>query len=116
MYLTLQVACAEPGPFTYINYNKADVWAVGTLSYQLFGMDNPFHRIGTQTGTSVKNGKGAKFLLSSSYTESDLPSLPENVPPIIAKLVQEMLARSPSKVSSVLKFNKIYVHKMDYLG
>lgn len=92
-----EVACAEPGPFTYINYNKADVWAVGTLSYQLFGMDNPFHRIAKETGASMKNGKGATFLLSSSYTESDLPALPDNVPPIISKLVQEMLARSPSK-------------------
>ncbi|XP_034237683.1 serine/threonine-protein kinase PINK1, mitochondrial [Thrips palmi] len=92
-----EVACAEPGPFNYINYSKADVWAVGTLSYQLFGMDNPFHRIGNQTGTTAKNGKGATFLLSSSYSECDLPPLPGDVPPIIVKLVQEMLARSPSK-------------------
>ncbi|KAJ1524531.1 hypothetical protein ONE63_011023 [Megalurothrips usitatus] len=89
-----EVVCAEPGPFSFINYSKADVWAVGTLAYQLFGMDNPFHRIGCNPGHT---GKQVKFLLSSSYTEADLPSLPENVPPIISRLVSEMLSRNPSK-------------------
>jgi len=89
-----EVACAEPGPFTYINYNKADVWAVGTLAYQLFGLDNPFHRISSNPGPT---GTGAKFLLSSTYTESELPALPETVPPIISKLVKEMLMRNPSR-------------------
>ncbi|XP_052131136.1 serine/threonine-protein kinase Pink1, mitochondrial [Frankliniella occidentalis] len=89
-----EVACAEPGPFTYINYNKADVWAVGTLAYQLFGMDNPFHRISNNQGLS---GTGTKFLLSATYTESELPPFPETVPSIISKLVMEMLMRNPSR-------------------
>ncbi|KAE8738217.1 hypothetical protein FOCC_FOCC016323 [Frankliniella occidentalis] len=90
-----EVACAEPGPFTYINYNKADVWAVGTLAYQLFGMDNPFHRISNNQGLS---GTGTKFLLSATYTESELPPFPETVPSIISKLVMEMLMRNPSRI------------------
>lgn len=88
-----EVSCADPGPFTYINYSKADVWAVGTLAYQLFGVDNPFHRI----NHPGQNSKAAKFLLSSSYSEADLPPLPDSVPHVVAKLVMEMLSRNPSK-------------------
>ena len=89
-----EVAGAEPGPFTHINYDKADVWAVGTLAYQLFGMENPFHQIRTEKGLK---GRAVPYLLSSSYREEDLPPLPEHVPPLISKLIFEMLLRSPSK-------------------
>lgn len=37
-----EVASARPGPFTSIDYSKADLWAAATLGYEIFGAPNPF--------------------------------------------------------------------------
>lgn len=79
-----EVITAEPGPFTNINYTKSDLWTVGTIAYEIFGMRNPFH--------SEKNSKTA--LKNHSYNDEDLPSLPNDTPPVISSLVKNMLSRS----------------------
>ena len=33
-----EVANAVPGIFSFINYEKADVWSCGTMAYEIFGM------------------------------------------------------------------------------
>ena len=38
-----EVANATPGLFSFIDYSKADVWAAGTLAYEMFGLENPFY-------------------------------------------------------------------------
>lgn len=38
-----EVANASTGLFSFINYEKADVWAVGAIAYEIFGLDNPFY-------------------------------------------------------------------------
>lgn len=63
------------------DYTKADLWAVATLAYPLFGMANPFI-----DGT----------LSSATYDESDLPSLPHQVPGVISWLTSQCLKRSAS--------------------
>lgn len=81
-----EVITAEPGPFTSINYTKADLWTVGTIAYEIFGMRNPFQ--GEKDKPSLKN---------HSYTDKDLPPLPSNVPTIISALVRNMLSKSTYK-------------------
>jgi len=78
--------CCEPGPFTSISYAKSDVWAVGAIAYELYGMENPFY------------SSGASTLKNKSYSEDDLPPLPEGVPITVANLIHNLLVRNPSKV------------------
>jgi PTEN induced putative kinase 1 len=88
----LQVVCSEPGPFTSINYSKSDAWAAGTIAYELFGMENPFYCSGASTSPTLS---------SISYSEEDLPPLPEGVPVTVANLVHNLLVRNPSKVKDL---------------
>ena len=82
-----EVLTAEPGPFTSINYTKADLWTAGTIAYEIFGIQNPFH-----------GEKGEKAALNNcSYTENELPALPDNLPPIINAVIKNSLLRSVYK-------------------
>ncbi|CAK9817994.1 Serine/threonine-protein kinase Pink1, mitochondrial [Anthophora plagiata] len=78
-----EVITAEPGPFTSINYTKADLWTVGTIAYEIFGMKNPFH--GDKENASLKN---------HNYKEQDLPALPSEVPTIVSALIKNLLSRN----------------------
>lgn len=82
------MASATPGMFSYINYSKADAWAVGSIAYELLTEDgNPFYR-------TITNNK----LRNTTYSDEDLPKLSENIPEIISRLVYDLLAKNPSKV------------------
>lgn len=83
-----EVVNAEPGPFTSINYTKADLWTVGTIAYEIFGLRNPFYGVDGNR-SSLKN---------HSYTEDSLPDLPDGVPPVIAALIKNILSRNINKV------------------
>jgi len=74
-----EVANATPGLFSFIDYSKADVWAAGTLAYEIFGLENPFY-----------NG-----LDSRTYRSEELPSLSEKVPIVIEKFVKFLLEKNP---------------------
>ncbi len=76
-----EVANAVPGMFSRINYSKADLWAVGTLAFEIFGQDNPFYH----------------GLDSRDYILDDLPMLSEQAPLILHHLVRAMLEIKPSK-------------------
>lgn len=77
-----EVAGAQPGPLSWIDYGRADVWAVGALCYPLWGLPLPF---------------GGGTLDSRSYRERDLPPLPEDAPPAVRALVRDMLHRDPQQ-------------------
>ncbi|OAD58846.1 Serine/threonine-protein kinase PINK1, mitochondrial [Eufriesea mexicana] len=81
-----EVITAEPGSFTSINYTKADLWTVGTIAYEIFGMKNPFH-----------NNKEGIFFKNYNYKEEDLLPLPNHVPSIISALVKNLLSRNLNK-------------------
>ncbi|KYN28953.1 PREDICTED: serine/threonine-protein kinase PINK1, mitochondrial [Trachymyrmex cornetzi] len=82
-----EVITAEPGPFTNINYTKADLWTVGTIAYEIFGMQNPFH-----------GKKDEKAVLNNyNYTENELPALPDSLPPIINTVIKNALSRNVYK-------------------
>jgi serine/threonine protein kinase len=69
--------------FSFLNYRKADLWAVGAIAYEIFGSKNPFSRSGG--------------LMAANYSERDLPDLPSNVPEFISHLVKSMLRRNPNE-------------------
>ena len=87
---SFQIANAKPGTFSWLNYKKSDLWAVGAIAYEIFNIDNPFY------------DKTMK-LLSKSYKEEDLPELPDTIPFIIRNLVSNMLSRSTNKVTKKKK-------------
>lgn len=78
-----EVATAIPGPDVVIDYSKADAWAVGAISYEIFGQPNPFYR--------------AVGLESRKYHEYELPPLPSSVPTNVELVVQLLLRRNPNK-------------------
>ncbi|XP_015108858.1 serine/threonine-protein kinase PINK1, mitochondrial [Diachasma alloeum] len=86
-----EVITAEPGPFTSINYTKADLWTVGTIAYELFGGRNPFY-----------GGQGEKPMLNNfHYGDEQLPEMGGDVPSVVRELVKGMLSRSVHKRLSV---------------
>ncbi|XP_076086695.1 serine/threonine-protein kinase Pink1, mitochondrial-like isoform X2 [Mytilus galloprovincialis] len=82
-----EISTAIPGRDIWLDYSKADLWAVGTIIYELFSMDNPFY--GNQSGQGLQD--------SRTYREQDLPSLPDTVPHIVKLLVRLCLSRDPTK-------------------
>lgn len=78
-----EVATAVPGCGAVIDYSKADAWAVGAISYEIFGLQNPFYR--------------AVGLESRSYQEKQLPPLPSYVPTDVQLVIRLLLRRNPSK-------------------
>lgn len=75
---------AVPGCGVVIDYSKADAWAVGAISYEIFGQNNPFYRAGG--------------LESRSYQEKQLPCLPSGVPADVQLVIELLLKRNPDKV------------------
>ncbi|XP_037337088.2 serine/threonine-protein kinase PINK1, mitochondrial [Pungitius pungitius] len=78
-----EVATAVPGRGVVIDYSKADAWAVGAISYEIFGQPNPFYR--------------AVGLQSESFQEKQLPPLPPGVPADVQLVIRFLLRRNPSK-------------------
>lgn len=78
-----KVATAVPGRDVFIDYSKADAWAVGAVSYEIFGEANPFY--------------GARGLESRTFQEKQLPLLPA-APADVQLVVRLLLRRNPKKV------------------
>uniref|UniRef100_A0A0N4ZC18 non-specific serine/threonine protein kinase n=1 Tax=Parastrongyloides trichosuri TaxID=131310 RepID=A0A0N4ZC18_PARTI len=73
-----EIALANPGEhYKVINYEKSDVWAAGAVGYEIFEMFQPFHH----------------YLDSKTYFMEDLPSLGQNVPLSIKKVIHGVLER-----------------------
>lgn len=91
-----EVSTATPGSGVVIDYSKADAWAVGTISYEIFGEQNPFYR-----------GLG---LESRTYKEKELPSLPSSVPADMQQVIRLLLRRNPDKRPSArVAANMLYL-------
>lgn len=82
-----EVISANPGPFTSINYTKADLWTAGTIAYEIFGEKNPF----------LESSDEKAVLKNYTYKEQHLPSFSNDVPNIIVALIKNMLSRNFSK-------------------
>lgn len=82
----------RPGTFSVLNYTKSDLWAAGSIAYEIFGARNPFY------------GDAKTRLKNESYKDEELPDLPDSVPQIFKMLIGNLLKRNPNKVSRCQKF------------
>jgi len=95
-----EIACAIPGFGVYLDYTKADIWAVGAVAYEIFGMDNPFYR------SSSRQTR----LDSRTYVDEQLPELPENMPVTVKKVVKMMTRKNPrERPSAILVANMLQI-------
>jgi hypothetical protein len=83
IFALLKILTCQPGPNCYLDYNKADLWASGTLCYEFFSQSNPFFH---------------GSLRQEDYDDENLPSLSSIAPPIIERLVHSILRKNPEKV------------------
>ncbi|XP_063709869.1 serine/threonine-protein kinase Pink1, mitochondrial [Culicoides brevitarsis] len=81
-----EIISKQPGAFSVLDYSKSDLWACGTIAYEIFGHLNPFY-----------NGNTNAALRSATYEVQDLPKMNDNVPLFVRKLVRAMLQKNPQK-------------------
>lgn len=81
-----EIATAVPGRGRVLDYSRSDLWACGTIAYEILGGENPFYP--SQDGVR-------RQLSTRDYTEEDLPALPACVPEAVQSLVFALLARDP---------------------
>lgn len=91
-----EVKTATPGLLRSVNFTHSDLWAVGALAYEIYGLENPF--CGSQQNTL---GNRPKYLDSATYKESQLPRLPKCVPSSVKHLIHDLLRRNPRNRPSV---------------
>lgn len=85
-----EIALAEPGPGSYLDFRSSDLWAAGTIAYEIFSGVNPFY-------SSAFDGR--------FYQEEDLPPMPTTVPVCVERVVKGLLRRDqmqrlPSEIAS----------------
>lgn len=80
-----EIVNKAPSMFAILNYQKSDLWASGTIAYEIFGHQNPFYD--SEYSRSLKN---------TDYDEDMLPEMHEEVPFVVRKLVENILQRNPS--------------------
>ena len=85
-YCWFQISTATPGITPNLDFRCSDLWAAGTLAYEILAGANPFY-------TDLYD--------SRNYSEAELPRLPASVPGQVAKVVYNMLSRDPQKVGIV---------------
>lgn len=84
-----EIITKMPGKFSILDYSKSDLWACGTIAYEIFGKPNPFY--------SYENSSALKQLNSLTYEDNDLPPLQAFIPLIVRKLIENILHRNPTK-------------------
>lgn len=82
-----EIVLKQPSMFAILDYSKSDLWACGTIAYEIFGYTNPFYNDLTTNTKALRN---------VDYDESMLPELTnEEIPTIVKKLIENILQRSP---------------------
>lgn len=93
-----EIITKTPGTFSILNYTKSDIWACGTIAYEIFGQKNPFYMNSYNNDDDNDNKlKSSKTLKNYDYNEMDLPQLNNNVPIIVCKLIENILQKNPNK-------------------
>lgn len=82
-----EIVLKQPNMFAMLDYTKSDLWAAGTIAYEIFGYVNPFYD---------DLNAGRKALRNVNYDESMLPELDnEEIPHIVRNLIENILQRNP---------------------
>lgn len=90
-----EIITKTPGTFSILDYSKSDLWACGAIAYEIFDSINPFY--GASQANDTKESSLQPILKSASYRDEDLPSLNQNVPFLVRKLIMNILHRNPSR-------------------
>ncbi|XP_055294768.1 serine/threonine-protein kinase Pink1, mitochondrial [Sitodiplosis mosellana] len=88
-----EIITKTPGTFSMLNYSKSDLWACGAIAYEIFDSINPFYG---QSKDESTESPLQPILKSAKYQDEQLPSLNENVPLIVRKLITNILHRNPN--------------------
>lgn len=84
-----EIVLKQPSLFAILDYTKSDLWAAGTIAYEIFGYPNPFYN---------DSSRNAEALRNLDYDDASLPQLDnDEIPYIVKKLIENMLQRSPRK-------------------
>ncbi|EGT56262.1 CBN-PINK-1 protein [Caenorhabditis brenneri] len=76
-----EIATVTPGRNVKVDFEMADTWAAGGLSYEILTRSNPFY----------------KHLDTSTYLESELPALPSRVNFVARDVIFDLLKRNPKE-------------------
>lgn len=79
-----------PGTFAVLDYSKSDLWAAGTLAYEIFGSSNPFYAPPNDEAEQA-------ILVNATYNDADLPRLNDDVPTLVQLLVTNILQKNPNR-------------------
>lgn len=79
----MKILTCKPGPKCFLDYNKSDLWASGSLFYEFFSQSNPFFHGQFQQDT---------------YDDQNLPSLSSLTSPLLERLIHLILQKNPEKV------------------
>lgn len=90
-----EIITKTPGTFSILDYSKSDLWACGAIAYEIFDSINPFY--GQSKADELTESPLQPILKSAKYQDEDLPSLNENVPFIVRKLITNILHRNPNQ-------------------
>lgn len=85
-----EIITKEPSMFAVLNYAKSDLWACGSIAFEIFGYPNPFYNPPADGCIGY-----IPALINETYSDSMLPELGEEVPLIVRKLVENILQRNP---------------------
>ncbi|XP_054160654.1 serine/threonine-protein kinase Pink1, mitochondrial-like [Oppia nitens] len=88
-----EIIGARSGPTARLDYRRSDLWSVGAIAYELYNGRNPFYPYPEAPDCC---------LYSQSYTDSQLPEPPSDMPPLIQSLVVSFLSRNPNKRTPVI--------------
>uniref|UniRef100_A0A336K9G6 non-specific serine/threonine protein kinase n=1 Tax=Culicoides sonorensis TaxID=179676 RepID=A0A336K9G6_CULSO len=77
-----EIISKVPGAFSILDYSKSDLWACGTIAYEIFGQQNPFYCSSNASSVALKN---------LNYSVEELPQMNDEVPFIVRKLIADIL-------------------------
>lgn len=88
-----EIITKMPGTFSTLDYSKSDLWACGTIAYEIFGESNPFHT--DESANATENNSVTAALKSFNYKDNDLPALNTSISFVVRKLIANILRRNP---------------------
>lgn len=98
-----EIISKEPSMFAVLDYRKSDLWACGSIAYEIFGYPNPFYN---------QDAFGyPAALINETYSDSMLPELGQEIPLVVRKLVANILQRNPrSRLSCDIAANVLELY------